>query len=132
MTVTTEPKRHSGRHVRVFAGLAVMAAVSCGVGEAQAIDHAHRYCISSWRNAGIPEQEWEECTQQALVDLLTRGGRSGLTEAMNQRESGQRRELNRAIWATVQRFRRRKKLQQLPEDVLGQSQEQWSLRENVG
>ena len=35
--------------------------------ELDAIHKIERYCTVSWRNAGISQQEWDDCTQQALV-----------------------------------------------------------------
>ncbi len=76
-------------------------------GELEVIDKIERYCTVSWRNAGISRQEWDDCTQQALVELLNRISREGLNEAVENTESDERRELNRTVWRTVQRWRRR-------------------------
>ncbi len=76
-------------------------------GELEAIGKIERYCTVSWRNAGISQQEWDDCTQQALVELLDRISREGLNEAVENTESDERRELNRTVWRTVQRWRRR-------------------------
>jgi DNA-directed RNA polymerase specialized sigma24 family protein len=74
--------------------------------EARAIQQIERYCTTSWRNAGIRQQDWEDCTQQALVELLTCLSQADLQIAIEQPDSEARRELNRAIWRLVQRCRR--------------------------
>ena len=83
--------------------------------ELETIDKIERYCTVSWRNAGIAQQEWDDCTQQALVELLDRMSRESLTEAVGNVESQERRELNRTIWRTVQRWRRRPRPQAFDE-----------------
>jgi DNA-directed RNA polymerase specialized sigma24 family protein len=70
------------------------------------ITSIERYCAASWQQAGIASQDWEDCTQQVFLDLLQRTSRDRLAEAIHQTESRERRELNRAIWAAVQRWRR--------------------------
>jgi RNA polymerase sigma factor (sigma-70 family) len=71
-----------------------------------AVDSIQRYCLVSWRNAGIASQDWEDCTQEAIASLLERIPRGRLAAAIDDRDSGERRELNRAIWRIVQRWRR--------------------------
>jgi hypothetical protein len=65
-----------------------------------------RYCQTSWRNAGIDEQEWEDCSQQVMTDLLVTCPRD-LQTAIQQKDSDEHRELKRAIWRTVKRWQRR-------------------------
>ncbi len=96
----------------MFAACAVALATAVGspsqgaVAESRAIQQIERYCTTSWRNAGIRPQDWEDCTQQALVELLTCLSPSDLLVAIEQPESEARRELNRAVWRLVQRCRR--------------------------
>lgn len=78
-----------------------------GAAEARAIQQIERYCTSSWRNAGVRRQDWDDCTQQALVELLSTSSPSDLVLAIEEPESEARRELNRAVWRLVQRCRRR-------------------------
>ncbi len=100
------------RHLKLAAcAVAVVAAVGGGsarasASEMQAIDQIQRYCTTSWRNAGIDQQDWPDCTQQALVELLERVSRARLTVAIDNNESTERRELNRTVWRTIQRWRR--------------------------
>jgi hypothetical protein len=77
--------------------------------DAQVVRKIERYCTTSWRNAGIRPQEWEDCTQQALVELLDRLPTSDLSVAIEQPDSDARRELNRAVWRLVKRNRRQPK-----------------------
>lgn len=86
--------------------------------ELEVIDQIQKYCTVSWRNAGISHQEWDDCTQQALVELLDRISQEGLTEAVDNVESDERRELNRTVWRTVQRWRRRLRTHSLEESQL--------------
>lgn len=85
---------------------AVGAPGSTPAAEVNAIHKIERYCTTSWRNAGIRPQEWEDCTQQALVELLSAMSSADLQVAIEQPESEPRRELNRAVWRLVQRCRR--------------------------
>ena len=71
------------------------------------------YCSKSWQNAGISHQEWSDCTQQVFARLLERVDRDRLLIAIEDAESPERRELNRAIWATSQRSRREKRYSSL-------------------
>ena len=79
-------------------------------GESLALEQLQKYCTTSWHRAGIARQEWDDCTQAALARLLSRVSRGGLATSINHRESPERRELNRAIWAVVQRVKRDRRL----------------------
>lgn len=98
---------------------AMGGAHSAAASELETIDKIERYCTVSWRNAGISQQEWDDCTQQALVELLDRISREGLSEAVQNIESPERRELNRTVWRTVQRWRRRPQPQTFDESWTG-------------
>lgn len=100
---------------RHWAWAACAVAVAAAVGstpanaksESRAIEQIERYCAVSWRNAGIDHQDWPDCTQEALLDLLQRVTRGRLSTAITDAGSGERRELNRSVWRTAQRWRRR-------------------------
>jgi RNA polymerase sigma factor (sigma-70 family) len=83
---------------------------SCGTvqasDEAGAITAISRYCSASWRNAGIDSQDWEDCTQDAVMLLLERIPRHRLATAINDAASGERRELTRTVWCIAQRWKR--------------------------
>ncbi|MFT5327571.1 MAG: RNA polymerase sigma factor (sigma-70 family), partial [Planctomycetaceae bacterium] len=91
---------------------AATAAVS-QVSESTILKKIRAYCSKSWQNAGISHQEWSDCTQQVFARLLERVDRDRLLIAIEDAESPERRELNRAIWATSQRSRREKKYSSL-------------------
>ena len=94
---------------------AALVATSLGGGfaEASAVDKIGQYCRASWVHAGIARQDWPDCTQQTLAELLNRISRKGLVHAITQGKSPERRELNRSIWCTVQRWRRAPRCQSL-------------------
>ena len=77
--------------------------------ESESLVQLEKYCIASWRNARIDMQEWDDCTQQTLADLMSRIPRERLTVAIEDPQSTERRELTRSIWCTVQRMRRARK-----------------------
>jgi DNA-binding NarL/FixJ family response regulator len=74
--------------------------------EAKTIAQLERYCTASWRNAGIRRDEWEDCTQQALLEMLELVSAGGLPLSIDDKQSAERRELNRTVWRLVQRIRR--------------------------
>lgn len=100
---------------------AATAAVS-PVSESVFLKKIRAYCSRSWQNAGISHQEWSDCTQQVFARLLERVDRDRLLIAIEDAESPERRELNRAIWATSQRSRREKKYSSL-EHAVSQSED---------
>jgi len=119
------PTSHTNRNLKLAAcAVAVAAAMggsnSATASELETIDKIERYCTVSWRNAGISRQEWDDCTQQAIVELLDRISREGLSAAVQNIESPERRELNRTVWRTVQRWRRRPRPQSFDETRSGQ------------
>ena len=98
------------------AATGVAAAATAAVGqlsESVVLKKIRAYCSRSWQNAGINHQEWSDCTQQVFARLLERVDRDRLLIAIEDSESPERRELNRAIWATSQRSRREKKYSSL-------------------
>jgi DNA-directed RNA polymerase specialized sigma24 family protein len=74
--------------------------------DAATIKSIDSYFIASWQRANIPRQDWNDCSQQAFVRLLTRVSQDRWAEAINNVQSKHRRELNRCIWATTQWWRR--------------------------
>jgi RNA polymerase sigma factor (sigma-70 family) len=89
------------------------AAVGGGSVEAHTVQQLERYLTTSWRNAQIAQQDWSDCTQQAMTELLERLPRTQFTRIFDQPQIDDRRELNRAVWRTVQRWRRRRKCSSL-------------------
>lgn len=81
--------------------------------ESSAVEQISRYCSTSWRNAGIGPRDWSDCTQEAFAELLSRVERRDLVTAIGRPDSEERRELNRSIWCTIQRWRRSRRLASL-------------------
>ena len=73
---------------------------------AQHVNALQRYCTSSWRQAGIPLHDWEDCTQETMLELLNRIPQRKLADAIEQPRSPERRELMRSVWCVAQRWRR--------------------------
>lgn len=104
--------------VRQRAMAACAAAIAASVGlatapapaEAKTLDQVERYCATSWRNAGIHPQDWSDCTQEAITRLLERVPQNRLEAVLHDDESPEKRELKRAIWSTIQRWRRAPRL----------------------
>src|SRR5262245_11888691 len=128
-------KRHPADRHRVLAACAVALATAVGSSamsssaearstemastgapiSAGTIANLERYCSASWRNAGIRRDEWDDCTQQALLEMLEAVSPEGLPVAIHDSESQERRELNRTVWRLVQRSRRAPRLDQFDE-----------------
>lgn len=89
------------------ASSAMAAATAVGqVSESVVLKKIQAYCTRSWLNAGIARQDWDDCTQDVYLRLLSNLSRKQMLQALDDGESDERRELNRAIWATAQRRRR--------------------------
>lgn len=112
-----KPKEHSARVKLSLAACALVMAASAadadmklveptGQVEAAVLTKIRAYCIRSWQNAGIQRQDWEDCTQDVFFRVLSNLTPSEIKIAITDREATERRELNRAIWATAQRWRR--------------------------
>lgn len=83
------------------------------------IDELTRYCQVCWRNARVPFDQWDDCTQQVFTRLLERipvGNWSQMLRADDE-ESPDRRELFRAIDATKKRSQRSRKIQPITNDI---------------
>jgi len=104
--------------VAAAVGAAPAASSAASLSQTQTIEQIERYCTASWRNAGIAPQEWQDCTQQALLELLERIPQDLLPVAVTDVESAERRELNRSVWRAVQRWRRRPRPVDLAAEVV--------------
>jgi hypothetical protein len=99
-------KTSINKRTTVLAACAFALATAVVAADTQAIKKIESYCAASWRNARIHPQEWQDCTQQALMEFLERRPPSDLEVAIDERESEARRELNRAVWRIVKRMKR--------------------------
>jgi DNA-directed RNA polymerase specialized sigma24 family protein len=82
------------------------AATAVEIVDSATIQSIDKYCAASWHRANIPRQDWDDCSQQAFVRLLSRLSQDRLADAIENVRSQHRRELNRCIWATTQWWRR--------------------------
>ena len=82
----------------------------------KAVADLSRYCTTCWRNARVPPDAWEDCTQEVLCRLLgTVPAKSW--EDLLKGEGEERQEFLRAIDAVKKRQQRAKKHGELPLDV---------------
>lgn len=112
-------KRNSKNPILQTATCAALIAASLTVPvSAEAISSIERYCTSSWRQAGIPINEWEDCTQDTMLELLSRMPQQKLVEAIENPKSSERRELMRSVWCVAQRWRRSARRAPVSLDIL--------------
>jgi DNA-binding CsgD family transcriptional regulator len=71
----------------------------------KAIDNISRYCTACWRNARLPQDQWNDCTQEVLTRLLKNLPARSWERVLAQ-ESEERREFVRAIDAVKKRYQR--------------------------
>jgi len=100
-------------------GACAAVTAAARVSQADLLRKIEAYCTRSWQNAGIARQDWADCTNDVFARLLQRLGQEGLQRAIEDRESEQRRELNRSIWTMAQRWRRSPRLSPLASDDAG-------------
>lgn len=84
------------------------------------ISNISRYCTACWRNARLPQDQWNDCTQEVLCRLLRNLPASAWEKVLAQ-ETEERREFVRAIDAVKKRYQRgRWQSANLPELVADQ------------
>lgn len=71
----------------------------------KAITNISRYCTACWRNARLPQDQWNDCTQEVLTRLL-RNVPAQSWEQVLANETDERREFVRAIDAVKKRYQR--------------------------
>jgi len=74
----------------------------------RAVANLSRYCTACWRNARLPADSWNDCTQEVLCRLLQRVPTDAWERALKA-ESDEHREFVRAIDAVKKRTQRSKK-----------------------
>jgi RNA polymerase sigma factor (sigma-70 family) len=99
----------------VMLGAALASNASADSGEranetlsAQTVWDIARYCQVCWKNARLPADHWEDCTQQVLTRLLERVSLKSWGNVL-QDESEERREFFRAIDTVKKRSQRTKR-----------------------
>lgn len=104
----------------MLVGAEPASALSWAGREQEVVQALFRYCTASWRQARIAPQDWDDCTQQVLLDLWERLDRERIPASMELKNSPEHRELVRAVWRTAQQWRRARRAAPLPEETLPQ------------
>lgn len=120
MTTTLRSRPKSSPALKRATCAALIAATFAVPVSAESISSIERYCTSSWRQAGIPLHEWEDCTQDTMLELLSRVPKNRLSSAIDRPESSERRELMRSIWCVAQRWRRATHRRPVSLDAVGE------------
>src|SRR5471030_2468843 len=71
----------------------------------RAITNISRYCTACWRNARLPQDQWNDCTQEVLCRLLKSLPANAWQQVLAN-ETEERREFIRAIDAVKKRYQR--------------------------
>jgi len=107
----------------VMLGAALASSASADSGErasetlsAQTVWEIARYCQVCWKNARLPADHWEDCTQQVLTRLLERVSLKSWGNVL-QDESEERREFFRAIDTVKKRSQRTKRHSEIMSDM---------------
>lgn len=114
-------QKRSGRQCVVAMVLGSALSV-CGVAtpaqaDETAVNNLSRYCTACWRNARLPFDRWNDCTQEVFCRLLEQVPRQRWPELLKE-ESEDRRQLLRAIDAVKKRAQReRQRYVALPSDI---------------
>lgn len=99
-----------------------LAGTEKGTEAVPAVADLSRYCTACWRNARLPIDTWDDCTQEVLCRLL----RTVPMESWEQTlriESEEHRELVRAIDAVKKRTQRQKRWSSQALEVVADSQD---------
>jgi RNA polymerase sigma factor (sigma-70 family) len=83
---------------------------------AKAVTDISRYCQTCWRNARLPADRWQDCTQEVFVRLLERIEADKWGSVLVDDETMERREFLRAIDAVKKRTQRARKFAGLSPD----------------
>ena len=92
--------------------------------DAQAVNAIGRYCTACWRNARLPADYWQDCTQEVFTRLLQTLPAAQWNQALRA-EGDERRELVRAIDAIKKRTQRRRHYAPLGADVSERPVSEW-------
>ena len=83
----------------------------------KAVTDISKYCQTCWRNARLPADRWQDCTQEVFVRLLERVEADRWGSVLADDESAERREFLRAIDAVKKRTQRARKFSGLTPDT---------------
>jgi RNA polymerase sigma factor (sigma-70 family) len=76
---------------------------------AEALTDISKYCQTCWRNARLPADRWQDCTQEVFIRLLERVETDRWGSVLVDNETIERREFLRAIDAVKKRTQRARK-----------------------
>lgn len=127
---TKMQKAHSNRYMMaVVLGTALTAMAPAANTAARpvepgatAVADLSRYCTACWRNARFPVDAWGDCTQEVFTRMLERVPANAWQQALSA-DSGEHRELVRAIDAVKKRVQRRKKYSAVELDLVADRRE---------
>ena len=83
----------------------------------KAVTDISRYCQTCWRNARLPADRWQDCTQAVFVRLLERVEAEKWGAVLVDSETTERREFLRAIDAVKKRTQRARKFAALSPEL---------------
>ena len=83
----------------------------------KAVQDISKYCQACWRNARLPADRWQDCTQEVFVRLLERIEAGKWDTVLKDDETSERREFIRAIDAVKKRTQRARKFTPLAPDA---------------
>jgi RNA polymerase sigma factor (sigma-70 family) len=96
----------------------------------KAIQDISRYCQACWRNARLPADRWEDCTQSVFARLLERVETDKWGTVLKDDETAERREFIRAIDAVKKRTQRARKFGTLSGDVAEHARTENTVRDD--
>jgi RNA polymerase sigma factor (sigma-70 family) len=82
----------------------------------KAVTDISKYCQTCWRNARLPADRWQDCTQEVFIRLLERVDADRWGSVLVDDETAERREFLRAIDAVKKRTQRARKFAGLTPD----------------
>jgi RNA polymerase sigma factor (sigma-70 family) len=83
----------------------------------KAVQDISKYCQTCWKNARLPADRWQDCTQEVFIRLLERVEADKWDTVLKDDETTERREFIRAIDATKKRAQRSRKFGGLTPDL---------------
>lgn len=118
------PSKRSSRGVMVAMVLGTALATSpakanaaASEPSAKAVTDISKYCQTCWRNARLPADRWQDCTQAVFVRLLERIEADKWGAVLVDSETAERREFLRAIDAVKKRTQRTRKFAVLSHEL---------------
>ena len=114
----------STKNSRVMMAAVVLGtALAAGSAQAEsgpnpkAVQDISKYCQTCWRNARLPADRWQDCTQAVFVRLLERVEAEKWGTVLVDSETAERREFLRAIDAVKKRTQRARKFSALSPEI---------------